>query len=251
MKTKILVATLLCLIFTSCAPASIPLTATNTPAKVSTTTPTVTMVPALPTSTSTPTEWSSSIEQLPIGLWIIKDVTFYRDRIVALETDANGGNDPRFGAEGEGELHLRCYGEVELKTGATALIGLEWWSKNEHPEPGGGNQWLGFDYITGYDYVGASETSHGALVYENTYTCLDFFEANYFKGNSAIKIRLESYSGNDIGALASILSHAATLDKAWDVLMPPAEFWADGDVSLLPKVFDKPFLLVSSLSVQR
>jgi len=217
---------------------------------------TVTSLPTLPVATaspqSTPTltslqqEWLSSVTEDSSGRWLVEGATFDQNSVTSFDPEYKAGNPPTFGPPGVGELHLRCYGEIKFKTGSTALIGLEWWSKVT-PAQEEKIGWLGRDHMF---ILGGYIDDGNSIAEPQREHCLDIFSANIFTTQSTITIDLYSFSGNNPDGRTQILAEAADLEAAWNVLTPPIEFWRTGDVNLLPRLFGKPFLMIYDFRVQ-
>lgn len=274
MKTKNFIAVLIpVLIMVSCAPTVVQNeTAIFTVSPTITSLPTTTSTPDYtPTPTSIPQIWIDSVKKVngktdPVLIgnklgnewiiegngWVIDNVNldpatlrgFSPDNGNKLDDPRNAQDaliDPRFGSEGEGQVHLRCYAEITLPNGSKVSTGFQWFQQTFQPQLSEGiPTWWGIGYSLGLGSFESTEPSGGTGPCQTLFT--RFIDEGKFDTSFTL-VFLEQIA-NDVpyrdGYLLSSL-----FTPLLSELTPPDEFWQTGNINLLPKVEGKPFLLAT------
>lgn len=149
--------------------------------------------------------------------------------------------DPRFGSEGEGQVHLRCYAEITLPNGSKVITGFVWFQQTLQPHLSEGiPTWLGISYSLGLGSFESTESMGGTGPCQTGF--IRYIDEGKFETSFAL-VFLEQIV-NDVpyrdGYLLSSL-----FTPLLSELIPPDEFWQTGNINLLPKVEGKPFLLAT------
>ena len=249
MKLKsIVIVPLVIFILASCTPA-VEIIPTET--AIPTFTPTITITP-LPTATSTPDftptptaipqAWLNSVKEFEGKFvwknegkgWIIDGVTFEPTSLFEFPYDNQPGGDkePRFQSEGDKHVQLRCYGEITLPNGSKVITGFDWFHATHQVQYGDQNLWQGLNYLLGSGVGNSGETGHGY--------CLNVIKRLLEEGKYDTSFTLVFNVPEKIVSPGDEL-----LNPLITELSPPVEFWQSGDISLLPKLMDKPFLLAT------
>jgi hypothetical protein len=280
LKIKNFVAVLLVgFILASCMPAAV------VPTESAIFSPTITVTP-LPTETSTPNYtptptpipqvWLDSVRKVngktaPIlngsklgdewiiegNGWIIDGVIFdpatlggfSPDDGIKLDDPRNANDpliDPRFGSDGVSQVHLRCYGEITLPNGSKVITGFLWFQQTFQPRLQDGiPTWEGINYSLGLGLTGGTEASGGSGPCQTLFTRY----LNEGKYDTSFVLVFMEQIGTDIPYRDDVLTSLFT--PLLSELTPPDEFWRTGDISLLPKVNEKPFLLATHFGFEQ
>ncbi len=252
MKIKNIVAVLIVgFILASCSPAA---KVVPTETAILTFRPTVTVTP-LPTITSTPDytptptpipqAWLDSVKEFEGILdpvqeiegkgWLIEGVTFDPASLFEFPYDNQPGGDeePRFPSDGDKHVQLRCYGEINLPNGSKVITGFDWFHATHQVQYGDQNLWEGLNYLLGMG-AGASPATGGGY-------CPNVIKRRIEQGKYDTSFTLVFNVPENIVNPRDELLNPLTM-----ALSPTTEFWQSGDISLLPKVMNKPFLLATS-----
>ena len=275
MKLKsIVIVPLVVFILASCTPVvkvvptetAIP---TFTPTMTVTSLPTATSTPDYtPTPTAIPQIWTDSVKKVdgktdPILVgsklgnewilegngWVIDNVHFdpatlggfALDSGLKLDDPRNAHDpliDPRFGSDGAGQVHLRCYGEITLPNGSKVTTGFVWYQQIFQPLEGI-PVWNGNNYLLGLGLTNGTEVSGGSGPCQTLFT--RYLEEGKYDSTFAL-VFLEQI-GTNLPYRDDLLS--SLFVPLLSELTPPDEFWKTGDISLLPEVNGKPFLLAT------
>ena len=217
-------------------------------------TPTTTITP-LPTATSTleftptptsiPQAWLNSVKEFEgeVDLiqeiegkgWIIEGVTFDPASLFEFPYDYQPGGDdePRFHVDEDKHVQLRCYGEITLPNGSKVITGFDWFHATHQVQYGDQNLWEGLNYLLGMGAGASPEIGGGycSIVIKSR------FEQGKYDTSFTLVFNVPVKIVNPRDELLNPLIMA---------LSPPIEFWQSGDISLLPKVMNKHFLLATS-----
>lgn len=131
-----------------------------------------------------------------------------------------------------GQLEVTCLAEVELNNNPSArvIIPLIWWDKQEKQI-----------FIAGLGFA-RPYNEKDTLPKPGPDYCLSIVRKNLLQNEPELSATL--YSGQDDDAKGQRqLMAKANLEVA-----VPQEFWETGKVSILPKIANLPFLLISDLS---
>lgn len=233
--------------------------------------PTATSTPDFtPTPTAVPQTWLDAVQKVEgktdtvlIGSklgnewiiegngWIIDSVNFdpatlggfALDDGTKLDDPRNANDpliDPRFGSDGVGQVHLRCYGEITLPNGSKVITGFVWFQQNVQPLLENGNPtWEGINYSLGLGLISSGESSGGSGPCQTKFTRY----LNEGKYDTSFVLVFMEQIGTDLPYRDDVLT--SLFAPLLSELTPPDEFWRTGDISLLPKVNGKPFLLAT------
>jgi len=251
MKIKNIVAVLIVgFILASCSPVAkvIPtetVILTFTPTVTVTALPTVTSTPDYtPTPTTIPEVWTDSVQEIDGGGWKITGIIFDPNNIVAFPAEYESGikespyygkdivPSPHYGEQGKGETLISWMARVKLPTGQEVLTGIMYWQRDQVSPTKG--LWEGNKLYLGNIGISYSTqpTAMGALTSINN----RMTQGDY---SSSVDILYET--NIPAGIKADILAPIII------ALTPPIEFWETGNVNLLPKINDEPFLLATEL----
>lgn len=183
--------------------------------------------------------------------WFIDNVTFDPTNLggfgldsgMKLDDPRNANDplvDPRFGSDGAGQVHLRCYGEITLPNGFKVTTGFVWFQLTFQPLLSEGiPTWNGNNYSLGLGLINSTEQSGGSGPCQTLFT--RFVDEGKFDTTFAL-VFMEQI-GTNLPNRDDLLT--SLFVPLLSELTPPDEFWQTGDISLLPKVNGKPFLLAT------